>query len=334
MRLGVIWALLQLTFVFVVLWLPRPELLGGRHLYSAWIGLSLILGAAFDKYIPISFEQHNLQISFSRWTYALTIALFLFLAAQIWGTRNSQVSALALTQLTQKLEKQTREILPTVTDQTRVFASRFVLTPSYFAPVAGVWYAAPSLTGGDIGTLKDYPNVTKDFFVFDYKDGVIYNLMPELQQAEETYFLWNSSPDIEIESAGDQTILLPEEFVKSEVVAGPDNDRMIAVSVVQPGLSWISLGYQITVPSRGTFAASILGPAQSEYRAKIVDELGRQDLLLQEYLLRSDDRGWRDVEISLAPYAGQSVTIILESRISSENMSEPLFWGNPRIIVD
>jgi hypothetical protein len=333
MRLGVIWAVLQLTFVLVVLWLPRPDLLGGRHLYSAWVGLSLILGAAIDKYLPVTFEQHKIQISLSRRTYALAIVL-LFIAVQIIGTRNSQSSALALTKLTQDLENQIKEILPTVTDKTRVFASRFILTPSYFAPVAGTWYADPTLTGGDIDTLKNYPKATKDFFVFDYEDGFIYNLMPELQQAEETFILWSSSPVGQIISASDQSRPLPEGAVEPEVVAGPEDDRMIALSVTHPGSDWISLGYQMTVPLRGSLAVSILGPVQAEYRVKVIDDQGLEDILMHENRRFNKEQGWIDLDRSLVPYAGQTVTIALESRINSGNRSDPLFWGNPRIVVD
>jgi hypothetical protein len=333
-RMGVIWAALQLAFVVVVLWLPRPDLFGGRHLYSAWVGISLILGAAIGKYLPVTFEQHKIQVSHSRRSYALAIALVFLLAVQIAGTRNSQLSALALTQLTQDLENQIKEILPTVTDRTRVFASRFLLTPSYFAPVAGTWYAEPALTGGSIDTLKDYHKATKDFFVFDYEDGFIYNLMPELQQAEQTFLLWSSNPAGQILSDSDQNRPLFEASFEPEVVAGPDDDRMLALSVRHPGSDWISMGYQMTVPLRGNLAVSILGPAQTEYRVKVIHDQGQEDILMHENLRFNKKEGWTDLELSLAPYAGQSVTIALESRINSENRSEPLFWGNPRIVVD
>jgi hypothetical protein len=102
---------------------------------------------------------------------------------------------------------------------------------------------------------------------------------------------------------------------------------------------------QLDVPPRAVFQAGLgVDPRGWEEReadgVRFILEVaapGTRVTLLDEVLqpqVRPQDRGWRFAEVSLAPYAGQRVTLILRT----EGRDTPLFdwagWATPTVYVD
>ena len=108
--------------------------------------------------------------------------LLIALAMQINLSHKQEELMNRHTRLVKEAEIQMKSALPIPSIDTHVFSAGFLLTAPYFAPTASVWYEQPSLSGGTLQSLKKYNRATNDFFLFDYDDGSLYKLLPELQE--------------------------------------------------------------------------------------------------------------------------------------------------------
>ncbi len=334
-RLGLIWAGMQVGFIYFVLWSTRPELLGGRHLYSAWAGLSLTIGVAIEKVIsnfsasqPAKYKGLNLAQG------VVLLLLFSFIFFQYYRVNHSQRSTQALTILIKDLGDQMKSILPEVTDQTRVFAYRFTLSPSYFMPTAGVWYDKPNLTGGDIDTLKKYPFVTSNFYLFDVNGKNLVNLLPGFQEHAKSYLLWREQPiSVTQEINGVEVVISPDDF-ETEVVAGPAGEQRLATCIAVDSGGWVKVEYPVQASEDVSLAASYLSDSDSELRIRLIDESGTIVLPSDINFHSASGPPWTDIEIPLDLNQGESATILLETRSAPGAAIERVCWSNPRMVVD
>ena len=88
--------------------------------------------------------------------------------------------------------EQLATLFPTISPENHFFSVRFPIAPHLRAAWCSFgttcrWNAP----GGSFGLIYALPaRATRDFVVLDYANGQIYNLMPELQEHDETIFLW------------------------------------------------------------------------------------------------------------------------------------------------
>jgi hypothetical protein len=334
-RFGLIWAALQLYFLFLVLWVQRPDLLDGRHLYSAWAGLSLALGASLQ--FALDFQIPNIRYRWL-WKRRHPVILFvvpLFLIFQIRELQITQETISNLTRLVKQSEVQMKTILPEVNDETRVFSSRFILSPEYFAPAAAVWYGRSEIIGGSLDVLKKYSRATNQFFVFDHDDGSLYNLMPELQRFRETYLLWRTPPKSVQLLSGDQSVDLDESNIGLDQIIGPKDDRRIAIGLSGQESGWISFSYQLTVPKGGQLAFSIAGIDGQVFRVRILPTASKEPkVVFAQSFEATTDGYWFDALLPLELYEGQDIELYFELNSGSSGQSMQGYWGNPRIVVN
>ena len=334
-RLGLIWAALQLGFLFLILWVQRPALLDGRHLYSAWAGMSLALGASFQNGLGFQDSSISLGRLGSKKRPAILLIVVLFLVLQFREIQIIQQTISDLTRLVAQGEAQMKAILPEVNEGTRVFSTRFILTPEYFAPAAAVWYGRSELTGGSLDVLKKYSRASNQFFVFDYDGGNLYNLMPELQEYKETRLLWRDAPKSAQLLVGDQPGVLEENNIAFDQIVGPKNDRRIAISLSGQESGWISFSYQLMVPRDGQLAFSIAGIDGQLFRVRIAPEASEESEVVFDQIFEMPIDGyWFDVLLPLSQYDGQIIELFFELNSGQSGQSVQGNWGNPRIVVN
>jgi hypothetical protein len=291
-RLGLIWAGLHLGFIYFGLWSQRPELFDGRHLYNAWVGVSLFLGGGLAQLsLRLASRKQQWQAA-----TALLFAAFVFLGLHLWQIEQGMAGFHRLTQRVQAAEAQMKAILPTATEETEVFAARFLLTPSYFAPVAGVWYGRPGLGGGSLDALKQYKTLSPHFYLFDYADGQLYNLAPELQQHLQTILLWRHEPEIHWQKEGATVPLSPGEVAADKLIITRDVPRLAMGVRGKPGHT-----FRILVNTDTLFTHTV--------------QPGEAD--------------WQEVLLPLDEYTNEMVLIQLQLMGDTNTTG---YWANPRLV--
>jgi len=334
-RLGLFWTALHLGFVYIVLWGQRPELFDSRHIYSAWAGLSIAIGGLttflYEKY---SFDHIVLRLNQDAPRIFISGAIFFSLWFQAGFTRQVQEGLLEHTKLVEESKDQLMAALPEINDSTRLFAYRFVLTAPYFTPTAGVWYDKPELTGGTLESLKKYEEVSPDFYLFDYADGSLYNLLPKLQEHRRTILLWRQTPEVlTYLYENGQEKALESEHIEFDTVMGPSNDRRLSIKVAPKAQAWTSFVYEVSVPPGGRLATAILSEAGQTYRILVIDQDRNQSVIYQQTRGSGSELDWQDILLPLDNFAGQTIKLSFDYRGSSENKN-PGYWSNPRIVVD
>lgn len=305
-RGGLFWAFTHLAFIYLALYSQRPEFFAGRHLYSGWAGLLLAVGGGV-------MDQQRGRL----FRPGLIIPLLtLWLAWQVILVNRADSVWLSNAQQEAQVERQMKSLLPAVTPQTAVFARQFILSPTYFRAVAAVWYNQVGLQGGSFAVLRNSPEVTRQDFVFDYEDGQLFNLMPELQAHDTTIFLWRFPP-IATLWRPDGTFS-PLTSYQTEEVVGPAGDRRFAIvtPVRKDGL--VSLEYVVVVPAGSQLTFALWGAGQ----VQIEEEMA---------LVGSGRDNWQEFTVEMARYWGQQVTIRLQVPAGAEGNS---YWANPRFTID
>ncbi|MCB8942674.1 MAG: hypothetical protein H6658_02745 [Ardenticatenaceae bacterium] len=339
-RLGLTWLLLHLGFIYFALWTQKPELFAGRHIYQAGLGLVWALAAGVDwargegrraksdgrgakgergrKKSPL--------LSRASTTLLLVTAVILYHLPII---HNTQTSWLARAERYRSAEAQVKALLPSVNANTTIFAHRFPITPSFLPATFQVWYGTTINTavGGGLPQLQQAGRATRDYYLFDYQDETVVNLMPELQEHEETVFLWAEDGRLEQISPHNETTQTPDN-APTLAVAGPADD--LRVSVLPPELetadTWNSLIYPVTVPTDSQLQFSLFATAaDAAFRVRILGMGSEWETVLETAVPTPNQ--WTDITIPLRDYGGQSVIIRLES-------TKDGIWGNPRLTRD
>jgi hypothetical protein len=341
-RLGVFWAALHITFIYWALWTYRPEFFAGRHLYNASLGLSLVWGGLVHW-----FMTRPGWGSYRRRVTAVALLVALLLLLHTVTTFRMQAIWLAMANRDREARQQMLVLMPAVTADTHVFAYRFASHPSYLPATVKVWYEQPlAEPGGSLEQLKRAGQATRSYYLFDYEDGRLTNLMPELQQYDQTIFLWALAPQVFLVADDGQKQASVSGNWQEMIVAGPPADRRLALSTPLPderGREWLSLAYTLTLPpgsrlqlaARQPVAASAGGTLLA-YRVRLQDSTGAGETLWrQEWPVGTFDgrQAWTDLLLPLEPYWNKPITLYLEIWADGELVGDHGYWGNPSLVL-
>jgi hypothetical protein len=331
---GALWMVFQLSFVYFSLWIQRPDILDNRHLFTAWMGLSFAVVGLF-QYIAtrnitrsLPFYRRSVLLSGS----LIMITLFIFFQSRQISSDQAAIYNHAL-HLSGR-EKQLKEILPAVTNRTKLYANRFDLTAPYFAPTAAVWYSDPGLEGGSLAVLKESARITNETYLFDVDSSGLYNLMPELQEHSRSYLIWNKKPDALLwlyeESSGP---LAKTSFVNERVVGQADNRRLaFGLKTIESGL--VSARYDTIVPEGSSIAVAISGQPGQKFRLRINHAEYGEQVLLEHRIGQEESNTWLDQQISLDNYWGEDVSIFFDIENNDRGDIQFGHWSNPRFVLD
>ncbi|NKQ34986.1 MAG: hypothetical protein HF973_05140 [Chloroflexi bacterium] len=317
-RLGLLWTAVHLAFIYFALYTQKPELYAGRHIYNAGMGLALAIGAAIDQLLEIGDwrleigkQAINLQSPISN--LIISLLLLLAMGGHIYQVRLVQADWLANVLEEETARQQLREIIPTLTPENHIFAVRFPIAPRFMRSVAQVWYDLPlERPGGSLEHLRAAKEADPTYYVLDYADGRVYNLMPDLPEYDRTIFLWARA-----------TTPAPT------VVSAP-NGRQLALKLTPPPGQWQSLEYTLPIPQNSALKTAVLLQPGLAYRIRI-QEAFEPPQTVAEVTAVSGEANWEEIAIPLEPYWGKTVTIKLEAQSADDT---PAYWGNPRLIVE
>lgn len=363
-RWGLAWAALHLTFIYFVLWSQKPEFYAGRHIYNAWIGIVLALGATVDDWLkrPNNYTMDSLsswlddrisslpglRSSPTPLKRASQILLVVLLTAVLFShinvTRKTQAAWLAGAEEDKMVEAQMKRLLPQVTENTHVFAHRFVIAPSFMRAVVQVWYNQMlSEPGGSLDELRWHGRASDDFYLFDYENETLTNLMPTLQAHDETVFLWSQTPEVKAFVPSGETAGEKAAYTADQVV-GPAHDRRLALLTHPPASdqSWLSLAYTVTVPHQsqlrfglGVPADEATGEGDMTFRVRLSQQEGQEETIYQRTLASDLQAGWLEATIPMDDYWGKQVVLRLEVVAAGDsNGPQAGYWANPRFVID
>ncbi len=336
-RLGLLWAALHLAFIYVALWTQKPELYAGRHIYNALPGVVLAIGAGVQqglavsrKPLAVSRKRPLLTTHYSLSTFT-SLLLIAFLIYQGVVTQRNQAVWLADVTEDQSIEQPMREMMPTVTTNTHVFANRLPITPKFLRSVVYVWYGImPPNPGGPLDKLLKDGEATRDYYVFDYEDGPLFNLMPELQQHDQTFLLLAQPITHEVHSHARVSPVSTE--ISTITVAGPANARRLSLQMNPPANAdvWAAQSYMTAVPANSTLAFGILPAAGLQYRV-LIEQNDSSEIVWESTAGTAGT--WQDVEIGLQDWGETAVIIRLEANYIGEGNPPAAYFSNPRITV-
>ncbi|PID85049.1 MAG: hypothetical protein CSB13_10070 [Chloroflexi bacterium] len=335
-RLGLIWVGLHLSLIYVTLWQSKPELLAGRHFYQASWGLALAVGASIDL-LP---EVDSLQIKVGRWRVPVVMAGIVgvvtgILISHVLNAQAAQQRWVARTEIDQSVKAQMQLLLPELNKDTRVFTHRFSLTPAFFRAVTEIWYELDEplpQPSGRFAQLQKHGRATNEFYVFDYEEGTLYNLMPELQEAAETIFLWSQEPRLDVVSPNGEVVEIDTERGKYDFAILGEKQRRFAVSLepVEVVEGWLSLTYVMpTVPENGRLRLSIFSNVVSGAPARVcLDPLPGDTITIFEGTVTNN---WLEISEPMEEFTGKRIVVRLETAVPPGGT---VYWGNPRFAVD
>lgn len=331
-RIGVVWWALGALFLYVYVW-SHVEL-AGRYLYLPWVGVALVLAAGANR-LGLDSAERPLQL-------LVLLILASFLIVQAAFARAAQRTWQELVATTAEIEAQTRQMLPDLDASYHLFAYNLPPVPDYIQSMASVWYEEPlKYPGGTIGRLLELGQATDKYYVLDYADGRLYNLMPELQQSEQTTFLWDAEPVAEIVDHENNRHELDAGAFELDVVMGPEEEKRFGFFLHPPAPEegWSSLTYRTEAPEDSALAFGLWkewGGIEGEDGVQVrvrVKSPGLGELTVYEAELARDKNSWTDVIVPLDQYGSQEVQIELQVAAGDNFLHDHLYWANPRIVA-
>jgi 4-amino-4-deoxy-L-arabinose transferase-like glycosyltransferase len=331
-RLGVVWWALGALFLYVFIWFQVG--LAGRYLYLPWIGAALVFAAGVNR-LDLDAAERPLQI-------LVILILASFLIVQAAFARAAQRTWQEYVATTAEIEAQTKQMLPDLDTSYHLFAYSLPPVPDYVQAMASVWYGEPlKYPGGHIGRLLELGQATDKYYVLDYADGRLYNLMPELQQCEQTTFLWDAEPLAEIVDHENNRRELDEGAFELDVVKGPEEDKRFGFFLHPPAPEegWSSLTYRTEVPEDSVLAFGLWkewGGIEDEDGVQVrvrVRSPGLGEQTVYQADLATDKNSWTDVTVALDHYGSQEVQIELQVAAGDNFLHDHLYWANPRIVA-
>ncbi len=339
-RMGWLWFFLYLAAVYVGVWIPLKTV-ADRYLYLPWTGLALALGAGIDQLVARAGRSRV------RRSALILVGLVAFLGWQVLPIRRAQIAWLAQADLAATLRAQMIDLVPEPTADAHFFAARLPLEPDYVQAMAAVWYGRPfHWPGGDMRRLREQGWATPNYYVFDYRDGRLHDLMPELREAPHTWFVWSQPASIQVVDVAGNPLPTTFEWAADQI-AGPLAAQRWAI-MMRPPLngtrSWASLVYTVTIPAGSELRFGLWwdghAAAQDEgmaFRVR-VHEPTRAGATIFEARLRPETAGtpdqWQEARVSLAPYWGKTVRLSLEvAAVAAASPYATAYWANPRLVA-
>ncbi|MAT97099.1 MAG: hypothetical protein CL608_08155 [Anaerolineaceae bacterium] len=344
-RLGLVWLLLHLLFIYWALWTQLPNLYAGRHIYQGMIGLVLAIGASLEMVLREDFSPRRARRSrreeekslFSLRSPRLNQIIVLVMVTavslhHINQTQNTQQVWLNNVTEEARVRQQLAELFPNISPDNHFFAVRFPIAPQFTRSAVQLWYDTPlERPGGSLDHLFAWGRANPDFVVLDYADGQVYNLMPELQEHDETIFLWaQQSRRFWIEANGEETAV-PDPDTSLPIVE-TQNGSQLAIKMTPQNGRWLSHRVLPTIPPNSELHTAILPRSGLRYRLRLHTLEGEEVTLLETG--EGEVEKWQPVVITLEEYAGTAVTLRFE--IWGEGAAEDVsgYWANPRLVVD
>lgn len=326
-RLGLVWFGLHLSFIYLALYTQRPELYAGRHLYTALPGLLLGVGVGIDRFVAgrqwLTPRQRMMVAG---------VMVTAVLSYHISIIRNAQQTWLADTRADADAMQQMQALLPEVTPEMHIFAYRFPVTPEFLRSMIHVWYGVPlpMWPGGSLDTLVEHGEATGAYYVFDYEDGVLTNLMPDLQTYARTIFLWAQPATVQLGDAA------ATEKELSLTLSGPTGARRLGVGITVPAAPdvWHSLTYIAAAPPQSSLKVGLRNQPGLHYRIIKATATGEVEILYETTTTEETAVPWLDVAIPLNNETETGVILKFEVQGAGANAPATTVWNNPRLVSD
>ncbi len=344
-RLGLVWLGLHLVFIYWALWTQLPELYAGRHIYQAMIGLVLAIGASLDPVLRENFLTQRTQSgpgkkektvrSPRRLRFTKIAVLLAVTAVALYHLNQTRITQqLWLNNVIEEAiaRQQLADLFPTISPDNHFFAVRFPIAPQFTRSVIQLWYSTPlERPGGSLDHLRAAGQADPTFVVLDYADGQVYNLMPELQEHDQTIFLW-AKPLVQEWIEDGVATAVPQPETTLPIVEAP-NGRQLAVKMTPENGRWLSYSTTVAVPENSMLQTAVLPQPGLRYRLRLRTFNGDEVTLFDTASEESEK--WEAVTIPLDSYAGTAVTIFFqvwtEKTVENETSG---YWANPRLIVN
>jgi hypothetical protein len=258
------------------------------------------------------------------------------LLAHAFDIRATQQVWLDRAEIDRSAREQMQAILPEISPETRVFANRFPITPAFFRSVTELWYGLPEplpSPSGSFTQLQRHGRATRDYYVFDYEAGKVYNLMPELQMADGTVFIWSHTPRLDVVGEGGEALeIATDKGEHGFAITGDGAERRFAVKLVptEEVDGWLSLAYVVTaVPEHSVLQLGVSTDAEGGGPVRVrLETVGGEAITLFEGVAADE---WLDLAEPMDEYAGESVVVRLETAVPP---GSTVFWANPRFVVE
>lgn len=317
-RLSLLWAIPHLAFLYLTLWLQKPELFAGRHLYSSWAFVALALADRGSRW----YKQHSAR---QRHRALLTVlALFYALNTAVIG--DDQRAWEAHTSHVTSVEEQMKALIPAVTADTAIYAHRFVLLPSFTPYAAAVWYGEPGISGGSLDKLRVQGWLDDQSYLLDYDGERLHNLLPDLQVYGRSRILWKTPGASLIGSgSGDG----PTATYSLLQVAGPEDARRLAIRVRQPTQGWLALVYDLESNSGEFLSTDVLGPPGTVFRVRLLVDDEHMVLVKTVATTAETVMSWQPLLIPLSVDGHLARAVLLDTR----GPAEEAYWTMPRVVM-
>jgi hypothetical protein len=342
-RLGLAWLLLHLTFIYLALWTQLPLLYAGRHIYQGMFGLILASGATLEMILVHYFSPQRARrtrrkkaqptLRPQQWAnIALLVAVTAVSLHHLNHIRQTQQQWLDDVVEEATVKEHLADLFPTISPESHFFAVRFPIAPQFTRTVMQVWYDMPlERPGGSLDHLRAANPITRDFVVLDYANGQVYNLMPELQQHDETRFLWTEqAQQVWLNENGTETAL-PQPEATLPIVAAP-NGSQIALKLTPENGRWLSHKISLNLPINSVLETAVLPQSGLHYRLRLQTNSGETRVL---YETSGDEAPeWQPISLPLGLFSDTIVTLHFE--VLGENLAEnsAAYWANPRLVLD
>jgi len=339
-RVGWLWFALYLAAVYLGVWVPLKAV-ADRYLYLPWVGLALALGASVDQLVGRAGRSR------ARQSALILVSLVAFLGWQVPPIRRAQVAWLAQANLGATIRAQMIALVPAPSADSHFFAARLPPEPDYVQAMAAVWYNRPfRWPGGDMRRLREQGWATPDYYVFDYRDGELRDLMPELRAAARTWFIWSQPASAQVVDAMGGPLPATFEWAADQIAGPPAAQRWAIMMRPPPGAarSWASLAYTVTIPTGSELRFGLWWDSRAAaqdggmaLRVR-VHEPTRPGETIFAWLLKPETGQaadqWQEERVSLAPYWGKTVRLSLEvAAVAVPSESVAVYWANPRLVT-
>jgi hypothetical protein len=306
-----------------------------------WIGLSLAIGATLGQVLHIA----------PKWRRIAGAAILVVLAANLIYQRAQAQPVLesiaAITQDVESIREQMLAIVPDPSDKTHFFAYELPPTTDYVQAMASVWYDQPFTgLGGYIGRLKDHGQASNEYYLLNFEDDILYNLMPELQNAAHTFFIWKENPVAEIVHPDGTPTTLDEGSYQLNTLTGPPEARRLGIFLHPPAPAdgWASLAYLVTVPENSSLRFATrretggLAVEDGMLFRVIVTRPSRESEIIYSDFVEPQKNNifepWTEVSIPMNKYWGVDVEIRLEVAAGENLIHDHGYWANPRFVIE
>jgi len=310
-------------------------------MYLPWIGFSFAIGASFD--LMTHLIRRNRQVI----RFGISLLLVAFVTYQSAQIRHVYRQIQNHIEIMESVRQQLMELKPTPANDTHFFVYDLPSTNDFFQAMASVWYdrsfPAP---GGSFGRLKSKGNADSNYYLFNFQDGVFYNLMPELQEEGETTFLWASPMAAQILHPDGSMNQLDSGSYKVNLDVGPPDARRLGIFLhpPSPNEGWSSIKFQATIPEHSDLRFGILresGGLPEEdgmtFRVRAIRPSGESTVLFIAFLEPDQTKTksqWTDVSLPMGDYWGETIDLYLEVFAGNNLLHDHGFWANPRFVVD